>query len=99
LNFYKDLKTITKESKTKASAKAEGLKQLQYNYGVILDKQSEATLKKSLKIYQDLASMEMDNRVDKNTINKMLDHIKIWNGAPIDGMLEFLMSGRDCDSL
>jgi hypothetical protein len=97
--FYKDLNIVLKEPKTKASSKAEALKAIEYNYGVLLDPKSQNLMKQVIKIYQDLASLEMADQVDKNTVKKILDHIKIWNGAPIDGMIEFIMSGRDCDSL
>jgi len=41
----------------------------------------------------------MTDKVSPEYVNRTLTHLRIWNGAPIYGMLEFLMSGRDCEIL
>jgi len=96
--FYNEIEIILKEE-IKASSKVEALKGLELSYGFLLDEKSKTLMKQVVKIYQDLAAMEMSDDVSEEHVNQILTHLRIWNGAPIDGMIEFLMSGRDCDTL
>jgi len=56
-------------------------------------------MNQTVRIYQEVAAMEVPIGLSAEHISKILVHLNTWNGAPIDGMMEFLMSGRDCDIL
>lgn len=98
-HFYKDLDIVLRTPKTKASSRVELLKSLEFSYGLILDPLSEQLMDSIIDLYQEWAASEVSDQMDVNTVNRILHHIKIWNGAPMEGMLEFIMSGRNCESL
>lgn len=46
-----------------------------------------------------MAALGMSDQVDLESVKKLLEHINIWNGSPVNGMIEYLLSGRDCESM
>jgi hypothetical protein len=50
-------------------------------------------------LFEYLDDNELPTDLKADTVSKMINHLNVFNGYPMSSLLDYLMSGRDCEML